>query len=115
MFLHFKKIWNCHYKVNQERIAARTDLKIESCHTLISDAKGIIEGAEITSIFDLAMADPDEVLTKVTRAVNNAVINIPDNHNFTLQKITNWIDKANNIISTFDVDEIQKLIEKQDK
>jgi len=102
-------------KADVKQVATRSDLEMELCQSLIADAKGIIQGARISSIFDLAMADPDEVLTKVTRAVNSEFISIPDKHNFTLPKIANWIDRANNIISTFDVDEIQKLIEKQDK
>lgn len=102
-------------KADVKQVSTRSDLEIELCQSLIADAKGIIQGARISSIFDLAMANPDEVLTKVTRAVNSEFISIPDKHNFTLPKIANWIDRANNIISTFDVDEIQKLIEKQDK
>jgi len=102
-------------EADAKQVSTRSDLEMKWCQILIADAKGIVKGAGLSSIFDLAMADADEVLTKVTRAVNSKVFDVPDNHNFTLTKILGWIDRANNIISTFDVDEIQKLIEKQDK
>ena len=102
-------------KADAKYVATRSNLDKELCQRLIADAKGIIKGARISSIFDLAMADPDEVLTKVTKAVNAEIFNIPDNHNFTLTKIASWISRANDFISTFDADEMQKLIEKQDK
>ncbi len=61
----------------------------------IADAKAIVEGAGVTSILELAMSDPEELLQKVERALEEGLFEIPDGHEITIWAARHWIAAAN--------------------
>lgn len=90
------------------------EISLDTAGQWIADAKGISIGAGVSNIFDLSMADADEMLTTLTHALNDNTFEIPMDYSFTIWKVRKWIESANEIISSIDVDEIQKMIENQD-
>jgi hypothetical protein len=61
----------------------------------IADAKAIVEGAGVTSILELAMSDPEELLQKVEQALEEGLFAIPKGHDFTIWAARHWIAAAN--------------------
>jgi hypothetical protein len=61
----------------------------------VADAKAIVEGAGVTSILELAMSDPEELLQKVEQALEEDLFEIPKGHEFTIWAARHWIAAAN--------------------
>ncbi|MFQ5832727.1 MAG: helix-hairpin-helix domain-containing protein [Candidatus Thorarchaeota archaeon] len=61
----------------------------------VADAKAIVQGAGVTSILELAMSDPEELIQKVEQAVEDGFIEVPKGHEFTIWAARHWIAAAN--------------------
>ncbi|MFX0107824.1 MAG: helix-hairpin-helix domain-containing protein [Candidatus Hodarchaeota archaeon] len=61
----------------------------------IFDAMAVIYGAGISSILELAMSDPDEILGKVELSIESGLIELPDDHDFNLRSAKHLIAEAN--------------------
>ena len=81
----------------------------------ILDAKVIFVGAEISSIISLSMEDPQKMKDSITKAIQAGTLKIPVDYKIPLSRIQRWINRANKIVSTIDVKEIQRWLEETDR
>ncbi|UCH05034.1 MAG: hypothetical protein JSW05_02425 [Candidatus Thorarchaeota archaeon] len=76
-------------------IAKVCSIKKKEAKAWIADAKAIVEGAGVTSILELAMSDPEELLQKVENALEEGLFEVPKGHDFTMWAARHWIAAAN--------------------
>ncbi len=81
----------------------------------ILDAKAIFVGAHISSIITLSMEDAKKMRSRIVKSVQAGTLKIPVDHVITLPKVQRWINRANKIVSTVDVNEIQRWLEDGDR
>ncbi|TXT55734.1 MAG: hypothetical protein BAJATHORv1_30114 [Candidatus Thorarchaeota archaeon] len=94
--------------VEPELIQDICQIDRETAEHWIADAQCIIEGARIYSILELAMSEPSEVLFKIERAIEKGKLNLPESYEIKEWKIRQWIDTANDIMSTISSDDIRR-------
>jgi hypothetical protein len=58
------------------------------------DAECIVLSANITSIEELAVADPDDLYNKVSTAEKFGLVQVPKGYSITKEKVTLWIESA---------------------
>lgn len=76
------------------KIRDACNIDLDEATSWIADAVGIYLGAGITSVLELAMSDPNELIQKITLAVEEGRINIPEGHEFTIWSARHWITAA---------------------
>lgn len=77
------------------QIAKICSVEKKEAEAWIADAKAIVEGAGVTSILELAMSDPEELLLKVEQALEEGLFEVPKGHDFTIWATRHWIAAAN--------------------
>ncbi len=77
----------------------------------ILDAKAIFVGAHISSIITLSMEDAKKMQSRILKSVQSGTLKMPVDYEITLPKVLRWINRANKIVSTVDVNEIQRWLE----
>jgi len=73
------------------QIAEICSVEKKEAKAWIADAKAIVEGAGVTSILELAMSDPEELLQKVEQALEEGLFEVPKGHDFTVWAARHWI------------------------
>lgn len=81
----------------------------------ILDAKALFVGAQISSLIPLSMSEASEIERKIERARKSGALKMPVDYEIPMNKIEGWIAKANELVSAFDVAEIQKWLEDGDR
>jgi predicted flap endonuclease-1-like 5' DNA nuclease len=81
----------------------------------VFDAEALCHGADITDIIELSVAEPEEVVLKISEALVEDIIGVPKDYELTIDRVAHWINEANAIVSAVDVEEIKRTIEKGEK
>ncbi len=98
-----------------EEIADAAKVSKQTAEEWILDAKTLFVGAQISSLIPLSMSEPKDLLKQIEKAMKSGALKLPVDHEISLKKIERWITKANELVSSFDVAEIQKLLEEGDR
>ncbi|MCK5239798.1 MAG: helix-hairpin-helix domain-containing protein [Candidatus Thorarchaeota archaeon] len=77
----------------------------------ILDAKAIFVGAHISSIITLSMEDAKKMQSRISKSAKSGTLKMPVDYKITLPKVQRWINRANKIVSTVDVNEMQRWLE----
>ena len=80
---------------DSKQVAKICSIENKEAEAWIADAKAIVEGAGVTSILELAMSDPEELLQKVKDALEEGLFEVPEGHDFTIWAARHWIAAAN--------------------
>jgi hypothetical protein len=80
---------------SHDRVAEACNIDSNEAAGWIADAIGICHGAGMTSVLELALSDAEELLDRLELALEEGLISIPKNHEFTIWKVRNWITAAN--------------------
>ncbi|MBD3408543.1 MAG: hypothetical protein GF411_20635 [Candidatus Lokiarchaeota archaeon] len=94
--------------VHPEVIKQICEVNRETAEHWIADAKCLIKGARIYSILELAMSEPAEVLIKIEKAIDKGKLDLPNSYEINEWKIRQWIDTANDIMSSISSDDFRK-------
>ena len=78
-----------------ERVQGACQVTIEEAAGWVADAIAIFMGAGMTSVLELAMSDPEEIIKRIETALENGTIRMPDGHEFTIWSARHWIAAAN--------------------
>lgn len=98
-----------------EEIAHSTGVSKQVAEEWILDAKAMFVGAQISSLIPLSMSEGNNLLAKINKARSTGALILPIDHDLSLEKIDGWINRANELVSAFDVSEMQKLLDDSDK
>lgn len=80
---------------SHDRVAEACNVDSNEAAGWVADAIGICLGAGMTSVLELALSDAEEILDRIELAIEDELISIPKNHEFTIWKARNWITAAN--------------------
>ena len=78
-----------------ERIVDACKVSADDAAGWVADAIGIFMGAGMTSVLELAMSDPDEIVERIQSALEKGKIRVPEGHEFTIWSARHWITAAN--------------------
>jgi hypothetical protein len=81
--------------MSHDRVADACNVDSNEAAGWIADAIGICLGAGMTSVLELALSDAEEILDRIELALEDELISVPKNHEFTIWKARNWITAAN--------------------
>ncbi|MFW9920532.1 MAG: hypothetical protein ACFFED_13090 [Candidatus Thorarchaeota archaeon] len=98
-----------------EEISDSAKVSRQTAEEWILDAKILFVGAQISSLIPLSMSDPKEIQKRIEKARKSGALKMPVDHDVSLSKIERWINRANEMVSSFDVAEIQKLLDDSDR
>jgi hypothetical protein len=98
-----------------EEISKECRVSRQRAEEWILDAKAIFVGAHISSIITLSMEDAKKMHSRIAKAAQAGTLKLPVDYNVTIQKIQRWINRANKLVSTVDVTEIQRWLEEGDR
>lgn len=62
------------------------------------DAEAIVFATGIMTLNELSEADPDDVLSKILKAVEDGTVRVPEGYEFTIEMVRRWIDEVKGII-----------------
>ncbi len=100
---------------DSDEIAGAAKVSNQVAEEWILDAKALFVGAQISSLIPLSMSDPKDLRKKIDRARKSGALRMPVDYEISPSKIQRWIDKANELVSSFDVSEIQRWLEDSDR
>ncbi len=80
----------------------------------VLDAKALFVGAQLSSLIPLSMAEAKDVLRSIEESVISGMLKMPVDYELPITKVEKWINRANKLVSSFDVSEIQKLLEEEE-
>jgi hypothetical protein len=62
------------------------------------DAEAIVFATGITTLEELANADPDEILSKIEIGLKDGTVRVPAGYKFTIKKVRRWIDEVKGVL-----------------
>lgn len=98
-----------------EEISKTCKVSAQVAEEWILDAKAIFVGAHISSIITLSMEDPKKMRSRIKKSIEAGTLKMPVDYEIPLSKVQRWVNRANKIVSTVDVNEIQRWLEDGDR
>ncbi len=80
-------------------VADHCRVDVEEAEDWVSDAAAIVHGARISSIIELSMSVPEEILERIDRSIREGKLDLPDDYEVSMWSVRQWIEGANRAIT----------------
>ncbi len=84
---------------NPEMVADHCRVNLEEAEDWVFDAAAIVHGARISSIIELSMSVPEEILERIDRSLREGKLDLPDDYEVSMWSVRQWIEGANRAIT----------------